>query len=125
MSDEEVVFLSLLIVESELVKSKRKLEASVPNLSELLKAIGKELGCAEDADLVLCDAKKTELAEDTVRGRDVTRAAWAELLHRPAAGVGQHGAGCRSAAAPLTPLLRAAIRNAHRSALLLRAAAPP
>eukprot|EP01043_Picozoa_sp_COSAG02_P042472 COSAG02_NODE_3614_length_6475_cov_14.873275_1_plen_640_part_00 len=70
MADEEVeegtpVLLSLLLVESELVKAKRKLQAHVPDLSALLQAIAKELSLGPDDELVLTDAKQPQLEEVT------------------------------------------------------------
>jgi len=66
MSDtyEPTIFLSLLLVEGELVKPKQKLEAQVPDPAALLQAIGKEIGANAD-DLVLSNAKLDELAEVT------------------------------------------------------------
>ena len=63
-TDEPTIFLSLLLVEGELVKSKQKLEAQAPDLAALLQAIGKEIGANAD-DLVLSNAKLDELAEVT------------------------------------------------------------
>ncbi len=118
MAEEEAeegtpVLLSLLLVEGELLKAKRKLQAHVPDLRSLLQAIAKELSVGPDDELVLSDAKQPQLAEVTelqqlgakAKVQVWTRAGFEKARAAAAAAAAEVAPGPASpAAAPVGPL---------------------